>query len=305
MRYVNICVMLLVMTLSTLCVESLSAQNHKERKVVREGNEDFKAGDYRQSLDLYNEALGIAPNCIEATYNRANAYHHVMRTSDGSDSTITWQQSNKYYEDMIGDGRLSDAQRAEVLRNVGESLMSQQEYEAALNAFRESLLLNPDDGETKYNYVLAKRIVDQKRQQNQQQNQNQNQNQNQDQQQDQQQDQDQNQGGDQNQDQNQDQQKDDNQKGDNQKDGDDKKDDNQKGDNQKDGDDKKEGDKKQNDNDNQDGNNTPKNEGGNKPKGLSDEQERLLDAIQGEENKTQEKLNEGAAATYAPGKKNW
>ena len=301
MRYVNICVMLLVMTLSTLCVESLSAQNHKERKVVREGNEAFKAGDYRQSLDLYNEALGIAPNCIEATYNRANAYHHVMRTSDGSDSTITWQQSNKYYEDMIGDGRLSDAQRAEVLRNVGESLMSQQEYEAALNAFRESLLLNPDDGETKYNYVLAKRIVDQKRQQNQQQNQNQNQNQNQDQQQDQ----DQNQGGDQNQDQNQDQQKDDNQKGDNQKDGDDKKDDNQKGDNQKDGDDKKEGDKKQNDNDNQDGNNTPKNEGGNKPKGLSDEQERLLDAIQGEENKTQEKLNEGAAATYAPGKKNW
>ena len=292
MRYVNICVMLLVMTLSTLCVESLSAQNHKERKVVREGNEAFKAGDYRQSLDLYNEALGIAPNCIEATYNRANAYHHVMRTSDGSDTTITWQQSNKYYEDMIGDGRLSDAQRAEVLRNVGESLMSQQEYEAALNAFRESLLLNPDDGETKYNYVLAKRIVDQKRQQNQQQNQNQNQNQ--------QQDQDQNQGGDQNQDQNQDQQKDDNQKDDNQKDGDDKKDDNQK-----DGDDKKEGDKKQNDNDNQDGNNPPKNEGGNKPKGLSDEQERLLDAIQGEENKTQEKLNEGAAATYAPGKKNW
>ena len=303
MRYVNICVMLLVMTLSTLCVESLSAQNHKERKVVREGNEAFKAGDYRQSLDLYNEALGIAPNCIEATYNRANAYHHVMRTSDGSDSTITWQQSNKYYEDMIGDGRLSDAQRAEVLRNVGESLMSQQEYEAALNAFRESLLLNPDDGETKYNYVLAKRIVDQKRQQNQQQNQNQNQNQ--DQQQDQDQNQDQNQGGDQNQDQNQDQQKDDNQKDDNQKDGDDKKDDNQKGDNQKDGDDKKEGGKKQNDNDNQDGNNPPKNEGGNKPKGLSDEQERLLDAIQGEENKTQEKLNEGAAATYAPGKKNW
>lgn len=290
MRYVNICVMLLVMTLSTLCVESLSAQNHKERKVVREGNEAFKAGDYRQSLDLYNEALGIAPNCIEATYNRANAYHHVMRTSNGSDTTITWQQSNKYYEDMIGDGRLSDAQRAEVLRNVGESLMSQQEYEAALNAFRESLLLNPDDAETKYNYVLAKRIVDQKRQQNQQQ---QNQNQNQDQQQDQ----DQNQGGDQNQDQNQNQ----NQNQDQEK----EKDDNQKGDNQKNGDDKKEGDKKEDGNDKQDGNNPPKNEGGNKPKGLSDEQERLLDAIQGEENKTQEKLNEGAAATYAPGKKNW
>jgi tetratricopeptide (TPR) repeat protein len=166
MRHVNIYVMLLVTALSTLCVESISAQNHKERKVVREGNEAFKAGEYRQSLDLYNEALDIAPDCMEATYNRANAYHHVMRTNDGRDSTITWQQSNKYYEDMLADERLSDAQRAEVLRNVGESLMTQQEYEAALNAFRESLLLNSDDAETKYNYVLAKRIVDQMRQQN-------------------------------------------------------------------------------------------------------------------------------------------
>jgi tetratricopeptide (TPR) repeat protein len=197
--------MLLVTALSTLCVESISAQNHKERKVVREGNEAFKAGEYRQSLDLYNEALDIAPDCMEATYNRANAYHHVMRTNDGRDSTITWQQSNKYYEDMLADERLSDAQRAEVLRNVGESLMTQQEYEAALNAFRESLLLNSDDAETKYNYVLAKRIVDQMRQQN---------NQNQDNQNNQQQDQNQNQ------DQNQEQ---DQQKNDDQQNGDDNK----------------------------------------------------------------------------------
>lgn len=288
MRHVNIYVMLLVTALSTLCVESLSAQNHKERKVVREGNEAFKAGEYRQSLDLYNEALDIAPDCMEATYNRANAYHHVMRTSDGRDSTITWQQSNKYYEDMLADERLSDAQRAEVLRNVGESLMTQQEYEAALNAFRESLLLNSDDAETKYNYVLAKRIVDQMRQQN---------NQNQDNQNNQQQDQNQNQ------DQNQDQQKNDDQKnGDDNKEGDNKENDKEqpKGD-----DDQQKGDNKQDGNEKQDDNTPPESEGGKQPKGLSDEQERLLDAIQGEEDKTQEKLDEGAAAVYAPGKKNW
>lgn len=298
MRHVNIYVMLLVTALSTLCVDSLSAQNHKERKVVREGNEAFKAGEYRQSLDLYNEALDIAPDCMEATYNRANAYHHVMRTSDGRDSTITWQQSNKYYEDMLADERLSDAQRAEVLRNVGESLMTQQEYEAALNAFRESLLLNSDDAETKYNYVLAKRIVDQMRQQN---------NQNQD---NQQQDQNQNQNQNQDQNQEQDQQKnDDQQNGDDNKEGDNKENDKEQpksGDDQQKGDDdQQKGDNKQDGNEKQDDNTPPESEGGKQPKGLSDEQERLLDAIQGEEDKTQEKLDEGAAAVYAPGKKNW
>ena len=292
MRHVNIYVMLLVTALSTLCVESLSAQNHKERKVVREGNEAFKAGEYRQSLDLYNEALDIAPDCMEATYNRANAYHHVMRTNDGRDSTITWQQSNKYYEDMLADERLSDAQRAEVLRNVGESLMTQQEYKAALNAFRESLLLNSDDAETKYNYVLAKRIVDQMRQQN---------NQNQDNQQQGNQQQDQNQNQDQNQEQDQ-QKNDDQQNGDDNKEGDNKENDKEhpKGD-----DDQQKGDNKQDGNEKQDDNTPPESEGEKQPKGLSDEQERLLDAIQGEEDKTQEKLDEGAAAVYAPGKKNW
>lgn len=296
MRYVKIYAMLLVMSLGILCVEDAVAQNLQERKVVREGNEAFKEGEYRESLDLYNRALEIDPECMEATYNRANAYHHVMRTADGQDTTITWQQSNKYYEDMLSDSRFSDSQRAEVLRNIGESLMSQQEYEAALNAFRESLLLNPKDAETKYNYVLAKRIVDQKRQQNQdndQNNQGDDSNQNQDQNQG---------GGDQNENQNQNQ--DDKQQGDNQKDdkgdGDQQSDDNQQnGDDKSQGNDDQQGNDQQQDGDQQDGNGQPQ------PQGLSDEQERLLDAIQGEEDKTQEKLNEGAAAVYVPGKKNW
>lgn len=302
MRYVKIYAMLLVMSLGILCVEDAVAQNLQERKVVREGNEAFKEGEYRESLDLYNRALEIDPECMEATYNRANAYHHVMRTADGQDTTITWQQSNKYYEDMLSDSRFSDSQRAEVLRNIGESLMSQQEYEAALNAFRESLLLNPKDAETKYNYVLAKRIVDQKRQQNQDNDQN-NQGDDSNQNQDQNQNQNQNQGGgDQNENQNQNQ--DDKQQGDNQKDdkgdGDQQSDDNQQnGDDKSQGNDDQQGNDQQQDGDQQDGNGQPQ------PQGLSDEQERLLDAIQGEEDKTQEKLNEGAAAVYVPGKKNW
>ena len=39
--------------------------------------------------------------------------------------------------------------------------------------------------------------------------------------------------------------------------------------------------------------------------GLSNEQERLLDAVQRQEDETQEKLGEERKAIYIPGKKNW
>lgn len=317
MRVITIYISLVIMALCGM--ESASAQLLPERKLVRSGNEAFENKEYKKSLELYNEALEVAPDCYEATYNRANAYHHVMRENNGQDSTMSWETSNQYYEEMINNPKYNIDQRAESLRNIGESLMAQENYEAALNAFRESLLLNPNDAETKYNYVLSKRIVDQKRnqqQQNQQQDQNQDQQQNQDQNQDQQQNQDQNGGdnnqdqqGDQNQNKNQDQQGD--QQSDNQKD----KDDNREGEElQQDG---KDGEQEQEQNQEQQQNNSGKGNGEDEsesdsdegdepqPTGLSDEQERLLDAIQGEEDKTQDKLGEKRKAIYVPGKKNW
>ena len=319
MRVITIYISLVIMALCGM--ESASAQLLPERKLVRSGNEAFENKEYKKSLELYNEALEVAPDCYEATYNRANAYHHVMRENNGQDSTISWETSNQYYEEMINNPKYNIDQRAESLRNIGESLMAQENYEAALNAFRESLLLNPNDAETKYNYVLSKRIVDQKRnqqQQNQQQDQNQDQQQDQqqNQNQDQQQNQDQNGGdnnqdqqGDQNQNKNQDQQGD--QQSDNQKD----KDDNREGEEQQQ--DGKDGEQEQEQNQEQQHNNSGKGNGEDEsesdsdegdepqPTGLSDEQERLLDAIQGEEDKTQDKLGEKRKAIYVPGKKNW
>ena len=164
-----------------LNISPLSAQLLPERSLVRQGNEQFERRNFNNSLNRYNEALEHAPHSYEAQYNRANAYLHLMM-SNPQDSTLTREVSNKYFEVIANNKYLSAEQRAEVLRNLGESLFLQQEYESALNAFRESLKLNPDDQETKRNYVLTKRIVDQKRavqqQQNQDQNQNQNQNQN-------------------------------------------------------------------------------------------------------------------------------
>lgn len=259
-----------------LCSVSVSAQYHQERKLVREGNSNFERKNYNTSYNRYNEALEHDATNYEALYNRANAYHH-LRKSNPQDSTLTAEVAFSNYEAIAADTLLSKTQRAEVLRNLGESLFSEQKYEAALNAFRESLLLNPADKETKYDYVLTKRIVDQKRSQPQQSqnqdNQNNNDNQNQD-----------NQDNQQNQD-------------------------NQNQDNQDDQQQNSEGEQPQQNEEQQNGQEPEENEeeGGAEPqpKELNADQERMLNAIQAEEDKTQEKLKEGEKALIIPGKKNW
>lgn len=264
------------------------AQYLRERGLVRQGNSSFERRNYRTSLNRYNQALEHDSTSYEALYNRANAHHQVRRTNP-EDSTLKAETTYGYYEQIAADTLLSNQQRAEVLRNLGESLFSDEKYEAALNAFRESLLLNPDDKETKYDYVLTKRIVDQKRQQQQNQ-QNQDNNEQQDNQQDNQQNNQNNQN--QNQDQEQKQNPDQNQ--------DDKPQDNKN----------EEGDKPEEEQENkpQEGDNKP--EEGDKPQGdepreLKSDQERMLDAIQAEEDKTQDKLKEKKRGVVIPGKKNW
>ena len=272
-------------------VASLSAQLLPERGLVREGNEQFRRRNFYNSLNRYNEALEHAPGSYEALYNRANAYMHLM-FENPQDSTLRREVSNKYFEDIINNQYLAPEQRAEVLRNIGESLFLQQEYEAALNAFRESLKLNADDAETKRNYVLTKRIVDQKRHAQQQQQQ-----QNQQNQQD-------NQNNNDNNDNQNDQNSDGQNGGDDKRDSNDNKKDNQN-DQNNDGQ-NEEGDKPEEQNEPQDESRDKGNDDNQpKPEGISDEQERMLDAIQAEENKTQDKMKEGKQGVVMHGKKNW
>lgn len=270
-RYISTVVVLVVMLF--VGADSLSAQYHKERKLVREGNANFEKNNFNTSYNRYNEALEHDATNYEALYNRANAYHHLRRTNP-QDSTLTAETTFRQYEAIAADTLLTKGQRAEVLRNLGESLFSEEKYEAALNAFRESLLLNPDDKETKYDYVLTKRIVDQKRQQPQQENE-QNENNDQQQNQDNKNDNQQNQG-----DNNQEQQPENEEQNPEQQP---EQPENEQGEGE---DEQNEGEQPQ-------------------PKELNPDQERMLNAIQAEEDKTQEKLKEGEKALLIPGKKNW
>lgn len=281
-KYIGI--LFLAVLLFVCSTTESKAQYLRERGLVRQGNSSFSKRNYRTSLNRYNEALEHDSTSYEALYNRANAHHQVRRTNP-QDSTLKAETTFSYYEQIAADTLLSDVQRAEVLRNLGESLFSEERYEAALNAFRESLRLNPEDRETKYDYVLTKRIVDQKRQQQQnQEQQNQNNNQNQDNQQEGQNNQNQNQEQEQNSENNQDKKP---------------QEENRDDDNTPEQEPKDSPEDKDNESEDRE------EQSGNEPRELNSDKERMLDAIQAEEDKTQDKLKDKKRGVVIPGKKNW
>ena len=178
----------------------------------------------------------------------------------------------------MNDTTRTELERGDVAYNLGNTQFAQQKYKEALSSYRMAMRCNPNDEDAKYNYAFTKRLLQQQEQQQQQQQQNQDKNQdNKEQNSDQNKD---------NQDQNQQNNKD--QNGDNQQDKSEPQNQDEKGEEPQGQADKRE----------QQGGQRP--EGGMSP----EQQEALLQAIQAEEDKTQDKLKEKAGVLIRGGK-NW
>lgn len=312
----------LIVTLLVALVFSLPAQAQKwpERRQVRRGNRAYERLDYDRAEARYRQAQELSDSCFEAKFNLGDALYKQQR----------YDEAEKIFAALAADSTRSDLDRAHSFYNLGNSLFQQKKYQEALSAFKRSLRLNPADLETKYNYAYTKKYIDDNQQggggggDN---NQNQN-NQNQDQNQQgggNDQNKDQNQNNENNNDQNNDNS--DQNQGDQDRNGDGKNDDQQndqqdKNDQQGEGendpnkgdqnDQQGDGENDPNDGD-QNGENDPNQdpnegngEGEPQPSGLSqNDAERMLDAIQGEEDKTRDKVNAKVGHGVVRSGKNW
>ena len=248
-----------------LLLVAVSASAQKaERDYIRKGNRFFKDSVYVDAEVNYRKALEVNPKSTVSMFNLGN--------------TLT--QQNKLQEAMeqyVGATKIEKdkSNLAQIYHNMGVIFHSQKDYAKAVEAYKESLRNNPKDDETRYNLALAQKQL-QDQQQNQDQNQNQNQNQNQDRNQQRQQNPQQGQG---RQDPQQGQQ--------------DRKDPGQDGNPQQQPPQSDKGEQG-------DAQGSPQQAPGISPQ----EQEQILDAIQAQEDKTQEKLKEKRGVVVR-GRKNW
>ena len=286
--YILLCVAM------SLFVVDATAQRMPERGLVRKGNRLFAKERYEHSSNAYREALQHDSTSFEARYDLANALIRMAMADttayanpEGSAAKMSsgnLQQAEALLQAAAADSLQTAENRAEAYYNLGNAQFVQQKLQDALQSYRRSLVQNPNDMEAKYNYALTKKLLEQNQQndQNQQNQDNQNNQNNQDNQ-NQNQPQNQPQGGDDNQNKN-------DQNNDNKDQNQDQNKDNQQG-----GGDQNEDKKEQPQQPKQ----PPKS-------GMSEEQQQqLLNAIQAQEDKTQDKLDEKAKGVIIKGKKNW
>ena len=241
---------------SLMCLSLQVAQAQVDKSDVRRGNRDFRKENYREADIDYRKALVKDSTSVAANYNLANT---LYRQGD-------MEQAKKMLEKVKESAPATDA-AADYYFNLGDVAIAQQDWQGAVTALEQSLLINPGDLQAKENYIYAKKKLQD--QQNQQQNNDQNQQQNNDQNQDQ--------NNDQNQDQN-----------------------DEKNDDQKDQDNNDQN--KDNQNQQQ-----PQQSQGEQPKITPQAAQQMLQAIQAKEKETQDKVNkEKAEALKARQReKNW
>lgn len=263
----------------------LVAQEGKITNHIYEGNQQAAAEAYPQAEKAYRKALSLAPEKPTALYNLANTHYRDKQFDEASQRFF---QTQKFASEKH--------EKHKAFHNMGNVYMQKKEYEKAVEAYKNALRNNPADDETRYNYALAKELLE-KEQQKQDQNQD-----------DQQQNDDQN-DDDQKEDQEQDQQQEGDQKEDN------KDQENKEGDEGEDKNNESEPDKEGENQD--DPKNNPK-AGDQKPPEkkqppkprpgmLSPEQVKsLLEAMNNQEKKVQDKVNaEKVKGVPVRGKKDW
>ena len=186
----------MVAVLILMLASPVMLQAQSDRSEVRAGNREFKKGEFREAELDYKRALVEDSTSITAKYNLGNA---LYRTESYSEAEL--------YLKGLGDSlkSVSPSRASDCFHNSGNLALKQKKYQEAVDAYKESLRLEPDNFETKSNLAYAQKMLKEQQQQQQQQNQNQQQDQKDQQDQDQNKEQDQ-QNQDNKQDQNQDQQ---------------------------------------------------------------------------------------------------
>lgn len=148
----------LIYTLLTVLLFSpLAAQ--EENADIRRGNRAYDREDYAEAEVNYRRALQKNPNSFAATYNLGNA---LLRQEKFDEAAKQYIRATTQVNAKEEGQKLSKA-----YHNLGNSFFVLEQYDKAIEAYKQSLRLNPSDNETRYNLVKA--MQQQKQQQKQQQ----------------------------------------------------------------------------------------------------------------------------------------
>ena len=147
-------------TMLLLMVAATASAQQADRQYIREGNKQFRLGQYDKAEVSYRKAVEKNPKNPQAAYNLGNA---LMAQKKDSAAVQQFEQSTRIETNPM--------RKAAAYHNMGVICQTHKMYDEAIEAYKNALRNNPNDDETRYNLVLCKHLKkkqDEKQKQNQQ-----------------------------------------------------------------------------------------------------------------------------------------
>lgn len=192
---------LMLMLITPLALSA--SDNKQERNLISQGNALYRQQRYAEAETMYKKALTYSPNSEIARFNLSSALIRQSGSTDANKGNTPLSDAMQLLTDLEANAQdVSIVEKAAY--NLGNLAFNQQNYQGAIDHYKNALRKNPDNDKARENLRLAQKKLEEQNK-NQDKNQNQNQ-QNKDQNKDQDKNQDKNQNQDKKED-NKDQQK--------------------------------------------------------------------------------------------------
>ena len=141
--------MKIVLTYSLLLISFLSFSQEKEQpqdvKYIYNGNQQLQENNFVDAEAEYRNAISENPVNSVSKFNLGNAYFKNKKTEE---ALARYQQAQKVAE--------TKEAKHKAFHNIGNSYMQQKKYDQAIEAYKNALRNNPKDAETRYNLAYAK-----------------------------------------------------------------------------------------------------------------------------------------------------
>jgi Ca-activated chloride channel family protein len=120
---------------------------------ISRGNRYYEGDEHEKALERYREAQGVDSTFAVPYFNAGDALYRMGNYRDGA---LEFLRSASADVDSV---------KAMSYYNLGNTMFRAGDLQSAVEAYKRSLLLNPEDQDAKYNLELALRMQQQEQQQ--------------------------------------------------------------------------------------------------------------------------------------------
>ncbi len=123
------------------------------RKQLREGNAQYNKEHYTESEIAYRKALEENTRSVEAAYNLGNSLYKQGKLKEAMEQ----------YQVVLAESKDKKIE-GKTWHNLGNIFMNAKDYGKSIAAYKQSLINDPKDNETRYNLALAQKLLNDQQQ---------------------------------------------------------------------------------------------------------------------------------------------